>query len=102
MEGVLISAYALQSHSLHLPAGEFALGLERLQTAVNEAYAHGAAGATFRVGISLDVIVHPGAGAYICGEETALLESLEGKRGFPRIKPPFFPAVHGLYASPPW
>ena len=49
---------------------------------------------------SLDVVVHPGAGAYICGEETALLESLEGKRGFPRIKPPFFPAAIGLYGQP--
>ena len=46
--------------------------------------------------IAVDVVVHPGAGAYICGEETALIESLEGKRGFPRIKPPFFPAVIGL------
>ncbi len=49
---------------------------------------------------SLDVVVHPGAGAYICGEETALIEALEGKRGFPRIKPPFFPAVTGLYGEP--
>jgi NADH-quinone oxidoreductase subunit F len=54
----------------------------------------------FGSGFSLDVVVHPGAGAYICGEETALLESLEGKRGFPRIKPPFFPAVIGLYGEP--
>ena len=49
---------------------------------------------------SLDIVVHPGAGAYICGEETALIEALEGKRGFPRIKPPFFPAVTGLYGEP--
>ena len=49
---------------------------------------------------SLDIVVHPGAGAYICGEETALIEGLEGKRGFPRIKPPFFPAVTGLYGEP--
>ena len=53
-------------------------------------------GSTF----SLDIVVHPGAGAYICGEETSLLEALEGKRGFPRIKPPFFPAVNGLYGEP--
>ena len=51
-------------------------------------------------GFSLDVVIHPGAGAYICGEETALLESLEGKRGFPRIKPPYFPAAIGLYGEP--
>ena len=54
----------------------------------------------FGSGFSVDVVVHPGAGAYICGEETALLESLEGKRGFPRIKPPFFPAAIGLYGEP--
>src|ERR1700722_19005745 len=72
-----------------------------MQAALNDAYAHGAAGRDiFGSGFSLDVVVHPGAGAYICGEETALLESLEGKRGFPRIKPPFFPAVHGLYGEP--
>ncbi len=102
LEGVLISAYALQvSQAFIYLRGEFALGLERLQTAVNEAYAHGAVGRDiFGSGFSLDVVVHPGAGAYICGEETALLESLEGKRGFPRIKPPFFPAAIGLYGEP--
>ena len=102
LEGVLISAYALQvSQAFIYLRGEFALGLERLQTALNEAYAHGAVGADiFGSGFSLDVVVHPGAGAYICGEETALLESLEGKRGFPRIKPPFFPAAIGLYGEP--
>ena len=55
-----------------------------------------------RLGVLLDLVVHPGAGAYICGDETALFESLEGKRGFPRIKPPFFPAAIGLYGSPRW
>ena len=102
LEGVLISAYALQvSQAFIYLRGEFALGLERLQTALNEAYAHGAVGRDiFGSGFSLDVVVHPGAGAYICGEETALLESLEGKRGFPRIKPPFFPAAIGLYGEP--
>ena len=102
LEGVLISAYALQvSQAFIYLRGEFALGLERLQTALNEAYAHGAVGADiFGSGFSLDVVVHPGAGAYICGEETALLESLEGKRGFPRIKPPYFPAAIGLYGEP--
>ena len=102
LEGVLISAYALQvSQAFIYLRGEFALGLERLQQALNEAYAHGAVGADiFGSGFSLDVVVHPGAGAYICGEETALLESLEGKRGFPRIKPPNFPAAIGLYGEP--
>ena len=102
LEGVLISAYALQvTRAFIYLRGEFALGLERLQMALNEAYAHGAVGSDiFDSGFSLDVVVHPGAGAYICGEETALLESLEGKRGFPRIKPPFFPAAIGLYGEP--
>ena len=102
IEGVLISAYALQvSQAFIYVRGEFALGLERMQAALNEAYAYGAVGADiFGSGFSLDVVVHPGAGAYICGEETAMLESLEGKRGFPRIKPPFFPAAIGLYGEP--
>jgi NADH-quinone oxidoreductase subunit F len=102
LEGVLISAYALQvSQAFIYIRGEFALGLERMQQAVNDAYAHGAVGANiFDSGFSVDVVVHPGAGAYICGEETALLESLEGKRGFPRIKPPYFPAAIGLYREP--
>ena len=101
IEGVLIAAYALQvTQAFIYLRGEFALGLERVQQALNEAYAHGAVGADiFGSGFSLDVVVHPGAGAYICGEETALLESLEGKRGFPRIKPPFFPAAIGLYGA---
>ena len=102
IEGVLIAAYALQVTQVFIYVrGEFALGLERVQAALNEAYAHGAVGADiFGSGFSVDVVVHPGAGAYICGEETALLESLEGKRGFPRIKPPFFPAAIGLYGEP--
>ncbi|HSZ37433.1 MAG TPA: NADH-quinone oxidoreductase subunit NuoF [Acidimicrobiales bacterium] len=102
LEGVVISAYALQvSQAFIYLRGEFALGLERMQQAVNDAYAHGAVGANiFDSGFSVDVVVHPGAGAYICGEETALLESLEGKRGFPRIKPPYFPAAIGLYGEP--
>ncbi len=102
VEGVLIAAYALQvTQAFIYLRGEFALGLERLTQALNEAYDHGAAGADiFGSGFSVDLVVHPGAGAYICGEETALLESLEGKRGFPRIKPPFFPAAVGLYGQP--
>ncbi|HEY1831249.1 MAG TPA: NADH-quinone oxidoreductase subunit F, partial [Acidimicrobiales bacterium] len=102
VEGVLISAYALQvTQAFIYLRGEFAVGLERMTQAVNDAYAHGAAGSNiFGSGFSVDVVVHPGAGAYICGEETALLESLEGKRGYPRIKPPFFPAAVGLYGAP--
>ncbi len=102
VEGVLIAAYALQVSQVFIYIrGEFALGLERVQAALNDAYSHGAVGADiFGSGFSVDVVVHPGAGAYICGEETALLESLEGKRGFPRIKPPFFPAAIGLYGEP--
>ena len=102
VEGVIIAAYALQVNQAFIfLRGEFALGLERVQQALNEAYAHGAMGAKiFGSDFSLDIVVHPGAGAYICGEETSLLEALEGKRGFPRIKPPFFPAVTGLYGEP--
>ena len=102
VEGVTIAAYALQVSQVFIYLrGEFALGLERVQQAVNDAYEVGALGTKILgSNFSLDVVVHPGAGAYICGEETALIESLEGKRGFPRIKPPFFPAVTGLYGEP--
>jgi NADH-quinone oxidoreductase subunit F len=102
IEGAVIAAYAIQAARVFIYVrGEFALGLERVQAALNEAYEHGAVGGDiFGSGFSVDVVVHPGAGAYICGEETALLESLEGKRGFPRIKPPYFPAAIGLYGEP--
>jgi NADH-quinone oxidoreductase subunit F len=102
IEGSLICAYATRSDQVFLfVRGEFALGLERVSAALNEAYAYGAVGRDILdSGWSVDIVVHPGAGAYICGEETALLESLEGKRGFPRIKPPFFPAAIGLYGAP--
>jgi NADH-quinone oxidoreductase subunit F len=102
IEGVLIASYALQVNQAFIfIRGEFALGLERLQRALNEAYDYGAVGSKILGSdFSIDLVVHPGAGAYICGEETALLESLEGKRGFPRIKPPFFPAAIGLYGEP--
>jgi NADH-quinone oxidoreductase subunit F len=102
IEGALICAYAIGADQIFLfVRGEFPLGIERLQAALNEAYAYGAVGKDiFGSGWSIDIVVHPGAGAYICGEETALLESLEGKRGYPRIKPPFFPAVIGLYGAP--
>ena len=102
IEGVVIASYALGVNQAFIFCrGEFALGLERLQSALNEAYDYGAVGSDiFGSGFSVDLVVHPGAGAYICGEETALLQSLEGKRGYPRIKPPYFPAVMGLYNQP--
>ncbi len=102
VEGSIITAYAVgAARAFIYIRGEFALGLERMQRAVDEAYRYGALGRDiFGSGFSLDLVVHPGAGAYICGEETALIESLEGKRGYPRIKPPFFPAVIGLYGAP--
>ena len=102
LEGAIICAYATGvSQAFIYVRGEFALGLERTTAAVNEAYEYGALGRNiFGSGFSLDVVVHAGAGAYIVGEETALLESLEGKRGFPRIKPPNFPAAIGLYGCP--
>ena len=102
VEGTLITAYAIGAAQAFIYVrGEFALGLERMTQAVNEAYEYGAIGKDiFGSGWSIDVVIHPGAGAYICGDETGLLESLEGKRGFPRIKPPFFPAVYGLYQAP--
>ncbi len=102
IEGTTIAAYATGVDQAFIYCrGEFALGLERLQQACNEAYEYGALGADILgTGYALDIVIHPGAGAYICGEETALLESLEGKRGFPRIKPPYFPAAIGLYGEP--
>lgn len=102
IEGALICAYAVRLDQIFIfVRGEFPLAIERLQTALNEAYAYGAVGRDiFGSGWSIDIVVHPGAGAYICGEETALLESLEGKRGYPRIKPPYFPAAIGLYGAP--
>ncbi len=102
IEGAIIAAYAIGATAAFLFCrGEFALGYERLLQACNEAYEYGAIGGDiFGSGYSVDLVIHPGAGAYICGDETGLLESLEGKRGFPRIKPPYFPAVMGLYGEP--
>ena len=102
IEGALICAYAIHAARVFIYIrGEMALGLERVQAALNEAYEYGAVGADiFGSGFSVDIVVHPGAGAYICGDETALIESLEGKRGFPRIKPPNYPAAIGVYGAP--
>jgi NADH-quinone oxidoreductase subunit F len=101
LEGIIISAYALGCHQAFIYIrGEFFYGSEVLNKAVAEAYEKGFLGKDILgSGFDLDLMVHRGAGAYICGEETALLESLEGKRGHPRLKPPF-PAVVGLYGAP--
>jgi NADH-quinone oxidoreductase subunit F len=101
LEGAAIAAWAIQSHAVFIYCrGEFLYPSIVLERAIGEAYAKGILGR----GIAgsdwdLDVILHRGAGAYICGEETALLESLEGYRGQPRLRPPF-PVVEGLYAAP--
>ena len=101
LEGIIISAYALGCHQAFIYIrGEFFYGSEVLNKAVAEAYEKGFLGKDILgSGFDLDLMVHRGAGAYICGEETALLESLEGRRGHPRLKPPF-PAVVGLYGAP--
>ncbi|WP_432476418.1 NADH-quinone oxidoreductase subunit NuoF [Nocardioides sp. GXQ0305] len=101
VEGVAISSYAIRAHTAFIYIrGEVLHVIRRVQRAVEEAYRAGHLGTNIHgSGYDLDVIVHAGAGAYICGEETALLEGLEGRRGQPRLRPPF-PAVAGLYASP--
>ncbi len=106
LEGVIISSYAIRANTAFIYVrGEVLHVVRRLQQAVEEAYMAGHLGAgkngrgIHDSGYHLDVVVHAGAGAYICGEETALLDSLEGRRGQPRLRPPF-PAVAGLYASP--
>ena len=101
IEGMIISSFALGSHAAYIYIrGEYWFIKEILEKAVAQAYAKGYLGKNILgSGYDLDMYVHPGAGAYICGEETALLESLEGKRGHPRLKPPF-PAVVGLYGGP--
>ena len=101
IEGIIICCYAIGCHDAYIYIrGEYTSQVKALQKAIDEAYAAGylgekVAGHDFK----LDVTVHRGAGAYICGEETALLESIEGKKGQPRSKPPF-PAVEGLYGCP--
>ncbi|HKC77120.1 MAG TPA: NADH-quinone oxidoreductase subunit NuoF [Gaiellaceae bacterium] len=93
LEGCLIAAHAIQSKQVYIYIrGEYLEEYESLQGALDQARDAGILGA-------VDIVIHRGAGAYICGEETALLESLEGKRGQPRSKPPF-PAISGVYASP--
>ena len=99
VEGVIISSYAIRANTAFIYVrGEVLHVVRRLQAAVAEAYDAGHLGKDIHgSGYDLDIIVHAGAGAYICGEETALLDSLEGRRGQPRLRPPF-PAVAGLYA----
>ncbi|TGD83294.1 NADH-quinone oxidoreductase subunit NuoF [Hymenobacter wooponensis] len=101
IEGMITSSYALGANTSYIYIrGELLYVLRILEKAIAEAYAAGFLGKNILgSGYDLDLHVHPGGGAYICGEETALLESLEGKRGNPRNKPPF-PAVQGLYARP--
>jgi NADH-quinone oxidoreductase subunit F len=101
IEGMILSSYALGANQSYIYIrGEFMYVLNILEKAIAEAYAKGFLGKNILgSGYDLDLVVTPGGGAYICGEETALLESLEGKRGNPRIKPPF-PAVKGLWGCP--
>ncbi|MBI4489646.1 MAG: NADH-quinone oxidoreductase subunit NuoF [Deltaproteobacteria bacterium] len=101
IEGTIISAYAISSHTAFIYIrGEFSFGSRVLQEAIEEATQAGYLGKNILgSGYDLDLIVHRGAGAYICGEETGLLSSLEGGRGWPKVKPPF-PATHGLFGCP--
>ena len=100
IEGILLSSFAIRAHTAFIYIrGEFVREREHLQTAVDEANAAKLIGKNNVNGWDLDIIVHHGAGAYICGEETALLESIEGKKGMPRLKPPF-PAACGIYGAP--
>ena len=101
LEGVIIASYAIRAnHAYVYIRGEVPHAIRRVRAAVDELYAAGLIGKNILgSGFDLDIVVHAGAGAYICGEETALLNSLEGLRGQPRLKPPF-PAVAGLYAAP--
>ncbi|MCU1625551.1 MAG: NADH-quinone oxidoreductase, subunit [Pseudonocardia sp.] len=101
IEGCVITSYAIRANFCAIYVrGEALHPIRRLRAAVAEAYAAGYLGKdVLGSGFDLDIVVHAGAGAYICGEETALLDSLEGRRGQPRLKPPF-PATAGLYASP--
>ena len=103
IEGCVIACYAVGLSQCFLYVrGEMALAQERIAKALDEAYAAGYVGKNIlgNEDFSVDVVLHWGAGAYIVGEETALIESLEGNRGMPRLKPPYFPAAIGLYGKP--
>ena len=100
IEGCLVASYAMRAHKCYIYLrGEYIYERERLEAAVKEAYEAKLIGENNVHGWDFDLYIHHGAGAYICGEETALLESLEGKKGQPRLKPPF-PANAGLYGCP--
>ena len=101
LEGIILSAHAIEAELAFIYIrGEYYFAATRLQAAIDEAKAKGFLGqGIFGTNKNLEVVIHRGAGAYECGEETALLTSLEGNRGHPRMKPPF-PAVAGLYAKP--
>ena len=100
IEGCVIASFAMGAHVAYIYVrGEFIREREALQRAIDECYDAGLLGKNNKCGWDIEVFVHHGAGAYICGEETALLESLEGKKGQPRLKPPF-PANMGLYGCP--
>jgi NADH-quinone oxidoreductase subunit F len=102
LEGMIIACFANNVRLAYIYIrGEFALGAKILEKAIQEAKAQGFLGKGIGGGAyDLEIYIHRGAGAYICGEETGLIESLEGKRAYPRIKPPYFPAVLGLYMCP--
>ena len=102
IEGCLIACYAVGLSQCFLYIrGEMAVAQERVAQALNDAYAAGYVGKNIQDSqFSVDIVLHWGAGAYVVGEETALIESLEGNRGMPRLKPPYFPASIGLYGQP--
>lgn len=102
LEGMIISCFAVDARLAYIYIrGEFPEGAQILERAIEEARAKGFLGKNILgSGFDCEIYVHRGAGAYICGEETGLIESLEGKRAYPRIKPPYFPAVLGLYQCP--
>ncbi|MBI3430433.1 MAG: NADH-quinone oxidoreductase subunit F, partial [Actinobacteria bacterium] len=99
VEGIIIASYAIRAKRAFIYVrGEVAHVVRRVQQAIEDAYAAGYLGKNiFGTDVELELVLHVGAGAYICGEETALLDSLEGFRGQPRLRPPF-PAIAGLYA----
>ena len=101
IEGALITAYAIKCQTAFIYIrGEFAYAASQLARAIEEARKKGFVGKNvFGKGVDIEIIIHRGAGAYICGEETALMTSLEGNQGYPRVKPPF-PAISGLYGCP--
>jgi NADH-quinone oxidoreductase subunit F len=101
VEGLIVSSFALGANTAYVYVrGEFFWIIDQLEAAIADAKKAGFLGKNILgSGFDLEIYVHPGAGAYICGEESALLESLEGKRGYPRVKPPF-PAVSGLFGCP--